>query len=178
MHALRQSCMRYGSQWQASRNCPHNRYHCVICILNLTQDMKDQEMVEMKERMVIVEEGLRRKEAELAEIRAAEEQRERENACIDELQSRVLELEGAIKERDEKEDGMDTERDAEDKVDELAALKGALEESQKELAQHMTRADGAEVRALGYRSKYSFSVRGWLVRAPLSSVFFSGTGLQ
>lgn len=134
-------------------------------------------MVEMKERMVIMEEGLRRKEAELAEIRAAEEQRERENARVDELQSRVLELEGAIKERDEKEDGMDTERDAEDKADELAALKSALEESQTELAQHVTRADGAEVRAFAYRSKHSFTARGWLVRAPLSSVFLSCTGL-
>lgn len=106
-------------------------------------------MVEVKNCMAVAEEGLRGKEAELAAIRAAEEHAERENACVDELQSRVLELEEAIKERDEKEEDMGTEGDATDKIDEVAALNNALEECQKELALHITRADGAEVRVCG-----------------------------
>ena len=92
-------------------------------------------MMEMKERMVAMEESLRRKEAELAAIRAAEEKEEARNAGrVDELQSYVKELEAAIQDRREEDDGM------------LADLKAALEASRKELAEFKTRADEAEVR--------------------------------
>lgn len=97
----------------------------------------------MKKRMTNMEEGLRQKEAELEAIRVAEEQEESLNAIrIKELQSRVRELEGAIKERDEVKDGMDTTEEE----SELAELKTALEACEKELAGHMNRANGAEVR--------------------------------
>lgn len=111
--------------------------------------MKDQEMVDMKERMAKLEEGLRQKEEELAAIRAAEEEEEAKNALrVEQLQSRVRELEDAIQERDETAvDGMDTsEVDAAEKEHELASLKTTLDACQKELSEHMTRADSAEVR--------------------------------
>lgn len=102
----------------------------------------------MKERMTVMEEGLRQKEAELAAIHASEEREEAENARrAEELQERVLELEAAIKERDGSVDRMNTSEDGaeEQKDEELMALKAALEACQEELAEHMTRANDAEV---------------------------------
>ena len=109
--------------------------------------MKDEEMVTMKKAMAAMEEGLRQKEAELAAIRAAEEQEEADNALrVAELQSRVRQLEDAIKERDEAIDGMDVAgADSIQKEEELETLKAALSACQAELAEHATRADGAEV---------------------------------
>lgn len=101
----------------------------------------------MKKSMASMEEGLRQKEAELAAIRAAEEKEEAENALhVAELQGRVRQLEDAIKERDEAIDGMDVAgADSTQKEEELETLKAALTACQEELAEHATRADGAEV---------------------------------
>lgn len=113
--------------------------------------MKDEEMVDMKKSMTAMEEGLRQKEAELAAIRAAEEKEEAESALrVAELQARVLQLEVAIKERDKAIDDMDVAgADSTRKEEELDTLKAALNACQAELAEHATRADGAEVRLKG-----------------------------
>lgn len=109
--------------------------------------MKDEEMVDVKKNMAAMEEELRQKEAELAAIRAAEEKEEADNALhVAELQGRVRQLEDAIKERDEAIDGMDVAgADSTQKEEELETLKAALSACQAELAEHVTRADGAEV---------------------------------
>lgn len=105
----------------------------------------------MKKSMAAMEEGLRQKEAELAAIRAAEEKEEAENALhVAELQGRVRQLEDAIKERDEAIDGMDVAgAESTQKEEELETLKAALSACQAELAEHATRADGAEVSRQG-----------------------------
>lgn len=115
--------------------------------------MKDEEMVDMKNKMAEMEEGLRQKEAELAAIRAAEEKEEAENALrVTELQSKIRQLEDAIKERDEAINGMDVAgADSIQKEQELETLKAALNSCQAELAEHATRADGAEVSRQGWR---------------------------
>lgn len=127
-------------------------------------------MCELKESLINTEKELQQKEVELDNIRAAEEREESENALrVEELQSRVVELESAVTTaRDDasaaadaaavavktQEDAMNDENDAgataaaaaaAEKEAELAAMKDALESCRQELMDHMSRAVGAEV---------------------------------
>lgn len=130
--------------------------HISKCDTKISQDKKDAEAIELVERLARTEQELRQKEAELKEIRIAEERDERENAFrVEELETRVIELEGAIKERDAArqskdgmnlagagdEDGGEGESKTKSQDDEMSAMKHALEECQKELAAHKARAE-------------------------------------
>lgn len=119
----------------------------------------------MQERLAKTEQDLRHKETVLEEIRVAEERDDRDNALrVEELEARVIELGGAIKERDaarqskddmnvagaEDEDEGEAADNTEAHDDELSAMKHALEECQKELAAHKAL---AEVRGCAFTRK-------------------------
>lgn len=106
-------------------------------------------MVKLKESLTRAEKELRQKEVDLAAIRASEEQEARESAVlIKALEDRVTELEDAIKAQDKAAQERTTELEEAATAERergLADLEASLRSCREELAEHVSRANGAEV---------------------------------